>query len=222
MVVSAQDLAAYPRTSTGSISGSSVATGGYIVQTNLNIGAVAVKGIDVQAAYKHPLPMNLGSMSYVFAGSELLSSTTIQYPGAPEYDCVGLFGPACQTVNPRWRHNLRASWETPWNVEFSALWRFIGPVTLDNNSNQPLIGGGTYDSFDARMPGMNYLDLFASWKILDNIQVRAGVNNVFDKDPPLVGTSSGTGPTSSNNGNTFPQMYDALGRHFFVSVTAKF
>jgi iron complex outermembrane recepter protein len=205
------------RTSSGSLSGSSVATGGYIVQTNLNIGAVAVKGIDVQAAYKHPLPMNLGSMSYVFAGSELLSSTTIQYPGAPEYDCVGLFGPACQTVNPRWRHNLRASWETPWNVEFSALWRFIGPVTLDNNSNQPLIGGGTYDSFDARMPGMNYLDLFASWKILDNIQVRAGVNNVFDKDPPIVSSNV----VASGAANSFP-TYDQLGRQLFLAFTAKF
>jgi iron complex outermembrane recepter protein len=205
------------RTSSGSLSGSSVATGGYIVQTNLNIGAVAVKGIDVQAAYKHPLPMNLGSMSYVFAGSELLSSTTIQYPGAPEYDCVGLFGPACQTVNPRWRHNLRASWETPWNVEFSALWRFIGPVTLDNNSNQPLIGGGTYDSFDARMPGMNYLDLFASWKILDNIQVRAGVNNVFDKDPPIVSSNV----VASGAANSFP-TYDQLGRQLYLAFTAKF
>jgi outer membrane receptor for ferrienterochelin and colicin len=50
----------------------------------------------------------------------------------------------------------------------------------------------------------------------------AGVTNVLDKDPPLAGTSSGVGPTSSNNGNTFPQLYDSLGRHFFVSLTAKF
>jgi iron complex outermembrane receptor protein len=205
------------RTSTGSISGSSVATGGYIVQTNLNIGAVTVKGIDVQAAYKHPLPVNLGSMSYVFAGSALLSATTIQYPGAPTYDCTGLYGTACQTVDPRWRHNLRATWETPWNVEFSALWRFIGPVTLDTNSNQPVISNGSYDTFDARMPGMNYLDLFASWKVLGNVQVRAGVNNVFDKDPPIVSSNI----AAAGAANSFP-TYDQLGRQLFLAFTAKF
>ena len=205
------------RTSTGSISGSSVATGGYIVQTNLNVGAVAVKGIDVQAAYKHPLPLNLGSMSYLFAGSALLSNTTIQYPGAPAYDCVGLYGPACQTVNPRWRHNLRASWQTPWNVEFSALWRFIGPVTLDSNSSQLVISSGSYDVVDARMPGMNYLDLSASWAIIGNLQIRAGVNNVLDKDPPIVASNVAAGGAA----NSFP-TYDQLGRQLYLAFTAKF
>ena len=50
----------------------------------------------------------------------------------------------------------------------------------------------------------------------------AGVNNVFDRDPPIAGSSSGVGPTSSDNGNTFPQLYDALGRRVFLSLTAKF
>ena len=205
------------RTSTGSISGSSVATGGYIVQTNLNVGAVVVKGIDVQAAYKHPLPMNLGSMSYVFAGSDLLSDITIQYPGAPAYDCVGLYGPSCQTVNPRWRHNLRATWETPWNVEFSALWRFIGPVTLDSNTSQVGLTNGNYDTFDARMPGMNYLDLSASWRVIGNLQIRAGVNNVLDKDPPIVASNV----AASGAANSYP-TYDQLGRQLYLAFTAKF
>jgi iron complex outermembrane receptor protein len=205
------------RTSTGSLSGSSVATGGYIVQTNLNVGAVTVKGIDAQAAYKHPLPMNLGSMSYVFAGSALLSATTIQYPGAPSYDCVGLYGPSCQTVNPRWRHNLRASWETPWNVEFSALWRFIGPVTLDSNTSQVGLSNGNYDAFDARMPGMNYLDLSASWRVISSLQIRAGVNNVLDRDPPIVSSNV----AASGAANSFP-TYDQLGRQLYLAFTAKF
>jgi len=194
-----------------------VATGGYIVQTNLNVGAVAVKGIDAQAAYKHPLPMNLGSMSYVFAGSALLSATTIQYPGAPSYDCVGLYGPSCQTVNPRWRHNLRATWETPWNVEFSALWRFIGPVTLDSNTSQVGLTNGNYDTFDARMPGMNYLDLSASWRVIGNLQIRAGVNNVLDKDPPIVASNV----AASGAANSYP-TYDQLGRQLYLAFTAKF
>ena len=49
---------------------------------------------------------------------------------------------------------------------------------------------------------------------------RLGINNVADKDPPLLGQ-----PTASPcicNGNTFPQVYDTLGRYVFVGLTADF
>ena len=45
------------------------------------------------------------------------------------------------------------------------------------------------------------------------------MNNVFDKDPPLTGTNC---PATFCNGNTFPQVYDALGRFVFVGLTADF
>jgi iron complex outermembrane recepter protein len=63
-------------------------------------------------------------------------------------------------------------------------------------------------------------------------RLQLGVNNVLDKDPPIV-ASSGTSvypsdcPTitpngSSCNGNTFPGTFDSLGRFFFARVTAQF
>ncbi len=48
---------------------------------------------------------------------------------------------------------------------------------------------------------------------------RAGVRNIFGINPPL--TDNNTAPASDINGNTFPNDYDALGRVFFVGVTAK-
>jgi outer membrane receptor protein involved in Fe transport len=49
------------------------------------------------------------------------------------------------------------------------------------------------------------------------ITFRAGVNNVFDKDPPLVSTLiAGTGLP-----NSYP-IYDLLGRKMFVALTANF
>jgi outer membrane receptor protein involved in Fe transport len=45
------------------------------------------------------------------------------------------------------------------------------------------------------------------------------VNNVFDKDPPITGTNC---PGVVCNGNTFPQVYDALGRFVFVGLSADF
>jgi iron complex outermembrane receptor protein len=204
------------RDANGSISGSSVATGGYILQTAINIGAVSVSGIDFQANYKLPLD-GFGSLLFNFAGTEVLTNKTTPLPGAPTYDCAGLYGPSCQTVNPRWRHNLRASWETPWSVEFSALWRYIGHVSLDGNSAQPTIGGQPFDAYDATMPAVSYLDLTASWQVVQNLDLRFGVNNVFDKDPPIVSSNV----AASGAANSFP-TYDQLGRQFFVAFKVKF
>ncbi len=67
------------------------------------------------------------------------------------------------------------------------------------------------------MPAVNYLDIAGSWDITKAVTLRAGVNNVADRDPPLV-----VGFDYHVNGNAFSQVYDVLGRHFFVSLTAKF
>jgi outer membrane receptor protein involved in Fe transport len=54
----------------------------------------------------------------------------------------------------------------------------------------------------------------------DKTTLRMGVNNLFDKDPPIV--LAGHGPSGQLNGNTFPQVYDALGRYLFLNVTQSF
>ena len=67
------------------------------------------------------------------------------------------------------------------------------------------------------LKAMNYLDLAATWNVDKRFTVRAGINNVLDADPPV--SNSFTGPS---NGNVFVQTYDALGRHVFMSLTARF
>lgn len=115
-------------------------------------------------------------------------------PASPTYDCVGLYGASCVRT-PRWRHNLRVGWETPWDVLVSANWRYFGAVQLDSNSAQPTLTQTPFDtSFDARLPSVSYLDLSAIWTVRHGLEVRAGVNNVLDKDPPLVSSLiTGTG-----------------------------
>ena len=52
-----------------------------------------------------------------------------------------------------------------------------------------------------------------------NTQVRmysvVGVNNVFDKEPSLLGA------TLNNNANTVAGFYDTLGRYLFANVTLR-
>src|SRR5262249_27479818 len=147
---------------TFSLTGATIAGGGYIVQTNVNIGAAEVAGVDLQGAYKLDLP-NFGALVFAINGAYLLKTTTTPTPGAHTYDCAGLFGSTCQTINPKWHHNFRATWATPWDgFSTSLTWRYLDAVKLDsNNSDETLHFSAytTYNSFNARIPSFSYLDL---------------------------------------------------------------
>jgi outer membrane receptor protein involved in Fe transport len=62
-----------------------------------------------------------------------------------------------------------------------------------------------------------------NWTVHEGVQLHAGINNVADKDPPLL-SGNGLAPASPpfGNGNTYPQVYDALGRYVFVGATIKY
>ena len=60
------------------------------------------------------------------------------------------------------------------------------------------------------------LSLTTSFRFLENSDVIIGVNNVFDKEPPMVGG------TLTTNANTYAGFYDTLGRFLFTKVTTRF
>jgi iron complex outermembrane recepter protein len=221
------------RTPAGALTGASVASGGYFIQKDFNLGLSIVSGLDLQMNYRWQIPHDWGTLSASLNGSYLLHNIFTPYPGSPSYDCAGLFGSTCNngSVNPHWRHNLRVDWDTPWNLLLSAQWRFIGPTSFDNNSTNPLLQGKEegangalnppffYDPYNARITGYSYFDLTAVWHAYKGIDVRAGVQNLMDKDPPLI-------PSLDISGNAGPAnswgAYDYLGRRIFVAFTAKF
>jgi len=218
---------------TGALTGATVTGGGYFIQKDYNLGLSIVSGFDTDINYRFDLPGGWGALVTAFNGAYLLHDTVTPYPGSGSYDCAGLFGDSCQngSVNPHWRHNMRVSWDTPWKLLFSMQWRFIGPTSFDNNSTNPLLAGAEegpegpgapppyYDQYNARIPGYSYFDLTAVWHAMSNLELRAGVNNLLDKDPPLV-------PSGDITGNAGPAnswgTYDYLGRQLFVAFSAKF
>jgi iron complex outermembrane receptor protein len=207
------------RTPAGALSGSTVAGGGYILQTAINTGVALASGVDLQVNYRSPLAGGWGALAVSLTGSWLQHNSSTPYRSAASYDCAGLFGNSCLggAVIPTWRHNLRLTWETPWNVQFSAQWRFIGRTDFDNNSSQPALQNqeeGFFDPVLTHIPSYSYLDLSAIWAVTRQLQVRAGVSNVFDKDPPIIPSDvTLVGP------NTFP-AYDILGRNIFIGLRA--
>jgi outer membrane receptor protein involved in Fe transport len=203
---------------TFSLQGASVAGGGYIVQTSQNIAASETSGVDVQGIYSLDFQRR-GSLSLALAGSYMLTNDSTPYPGAHTYDCTGLYGLTCQTVNPEWRHVFRATWQLPSRVTASLSWRYISAVKEDNNDPDPTLNNSSFagfDFFNAEIGAQNYFDIAATYEIA-KVELRAGINNVTDKAPPFL-ASEIIGGGSPNTYST----YDMFGRQIFLAVNVGF
>ena len=105
-------------------------------------------------------------------------------------------------------------------MQLSAQWRYIGRTGFDNNSSQTLLQNqeeGFFDPLLTHIPSYSYLDLSVIWTLTRHVQCRAGVNNVFDKDPPFVPAEA----APSFIGSTLP-TYDLLGRYIYMGIRVTF
>ena len=193
---------------------------GYTITTNQNVGMLLTEGLDVNGTYTRPIPHDWGDFSVNLIGTYLRKDET--NTGVFDYDCAGFYGNTCGIPLPRWRHLARFTWETPWHVTLSAGWRFIGSTLIDEASSNPSLanpGNIAADkaSFAYQLAVANYLDIGATWKIHKGVEFIAGVNNVFDKEPPL-----GAGSSPNDFGTGFFGTYDPLGRFIHTGLQVTF
>ncbi len=207
--------------------------GGFITDTPNNASRIMTDGIDITASYSHPLG-GLGNLSASFLGT-YLSHYKVNNGLTAEYDCAGFYGPTCsggtvasQAPMPQWRHKARLSWQMPNGIGLSLQWRYIGSVTAETlQSNETLHGDFPLDP-GLHIKAYNYFDLASTFSIGDHYNFRLGVNNIFDKQPPIVSggsavlNGSNLCPTGPCNGNTYPGTWDALGRYIYGGVTLTF
>jgi outer membrane receptor protein involved in Fe transport len=161
---------------------------------------------------------DLGSIHFDFVGTKLDSREVEQLPGLGTYDCKGLFGPTCGQPAPSWRHNLRATWSPNTEIAVSLNWRHFGSTGLTSNTENPFLAGDPVE-INKTIGAYNYIDLFGSWKLGDKTEVRMGVNNLFDKSPPAIAAGL---LSAFGNGNTYPGVYDPMGRLLFAGMTFAF
>ena len=207
---------------------------GYVIDLPSNVGSQETRGIEVNGSYNQPIG-GLGSLSLSFVGT-YLDAYKVSSGVTQPYDCAGLYGPTCSKGGttdagsplPRWRHKARLTWQGPMGLGLSAQWRYIGPVKAETlTSYQALAGANNFDP-GLHIKSYSYFDLALTANVGKSFNFRLGVNNVFDKQPPFV--TSGNGgkdgsnlcPTGPCNGNTYPAVYDALGRYLFAGVTLDF
>jgi outer membrane receptor protein involved in Fe transport len=220
---------------------------GYVSDDSVNTGYLKTKGVDFQVDYHTDTAdwwgLNEGTVSVSLIGTYLQSLVNEPVPANPltrqsastsAYDCAGLYGEICGTQAPRWRNKLRLTWASPFDVQVSVQWRFIGATKFDADTTNPLLDGGPgivqcpnsritvagfQDCSDARISAYNYFDLSTGWQARSGVELRVGVNNIFDIEPPVL-TEYIAPPFG--NGNTATGAYDVLGRTIFVSATIKY
>lgn len=191
---------------------------GFVDDRRTNLGGLEVRGIDASADYSLPLA-RLGTAHFQFRGSYLLRWIVDDGGSSRPYNCAGLFGGPC-SMQPRWRHTARATWNSSHLTSVSLQWRRVGGATLAAldpkfNMTDNVSAGHT------RLRPQDYFDAAARFEVRKGVDLRVGVNNLLDRQPPLVvgNTSAGDGPF---NNNTYPEWYDPLGRYLFVSLAVAF
>lgn len=198
----------------------------FIDATTQNIAGLATSGFDAQINYRHEIG-SLGSLSWNYAATYLLSFDTTPVAGAGTTNCVGLYDRQCDTPKFRYRHALTTTWQTPIDVDIAANWRYQSGVeridTVDTITGKTITwaeaGRGNFTG--AKLPGQHYVDLTAFWNLRKNVQFRLGVRNVLDNDPPIV-PQFGPSPTFIVEGNTVSGTYEAAGRFIFVGTNVRF
>jgi len=194
--------------------------GGFVDLRSQNLISLKTRGVDVEGNYNTDLAdfgmSDSGSLSINMIGTYVDTLTTTATPLSDPIDCVGVYGKTCGTPTPKWRHKLRVTWTSPWDFSLSLNWRHIGSVDLEDD----LVGKNLADT---HISSYEYFDLAANYTLHTGIELRAGIDNLFDKSPPVL--DSNVGPVAGppfGNGNTFPGVYDSLGRTLFIGVTAKY
>lgn len=175
----------------------------YIYTTLQNIAQAMTEGYDVDARLNLPTPV----------GALTLRNTTTYYTRMRSRDASDApWGDFLSTyASPRWRNVLALSLERGgWNAN-AALRSVAGFYEGDT---------ATYASGSTRrrVGAYDELDFSVRYAGLRNLEVFAGVKNVFDRMPPFSVTN-----TSSNAYTQmgFAEMYDARGRFFHAGFIYK-
>lgn len=177
-----------------------------IDSSDVNVALLRVRGVDVGARYGFDL--GTGRVSLDYAGDIVTSQSQKNGEAAPTIQCAGRFGATCgletRRALPKYRHRVTAGWREQEGVSLRATWRMLGAVRDDAPTVFAVERIGT----------QNYFDLAASFDATEDFTFVVGVENLFDRRPPLAGTNAA-------DANTFPASYDVIGRRFGVSVIVR-
>jgi len=185
----------------------------FVVLPTLNLAQLRSRGVDFEMSYRKQLSDIVsawnGSSTFRILGTRLLEESTTE-PGLTGNIYVDRVGDIGQG-NPKWRANAIATVDS-------------GPVGVDLTGL--LIGEGLYNSTygpgdinNNHVPMSFTLNVGIRYTISSlpgNPQAFFHVNNVFNRDPPLVPGTALFSP------QTNPALYDVIGRMFSAGIKVQF
>ena len=176
----------------------------------VNQGSVKTSGIDFQLGYNLPtefvgpessISFNL-LLNYLFDFKVTgLGGLQTDYAGTASY-----FGAGLGTSFPEWKGTMNVGFNL--NKAFSLQSRVRYIDAMENRAARQYIG----ETFTG--PGSVWYFDFALQGQVDNMTLRLGLNNAFDRKPPTYAPNVQSG--------TDPSTYDVIGRRFYVSARLKF
>jgi iron complex outermembrane receptor protein len=178
-----------------------------------NLGEVKTDGIEAQIHWAIPAAF-LSDSGRIVLDSAIgwLANYKIKlFENAPVQDYTGISvggaGPGAvpPRATPTWKALSTAAYRTD-DFGVGLRWRYQS--SLDDQSAvltpaNPQVG----------VPAYHLFDLFANYDIAEEFELRAGINNLFDKGLPFV---------ASSQNSTDVALYDAIGRSFYVGVRVGF
>ncbi len=175
-----------------------------------NSGGMKTDGIDFDMQYAIPLAFGQNGSSKLTlraSGTRLMNFTFKPIAALSDLtvDCAGKFGLLCGNVYAKWRLNGRVTWSTEGKT-LSLAWRHLSPVKDDDAST-------TYSV--EKIKAYDYFDLTAQIDVAKRFTWNIGMNNMFNKKPPILGDNQ-------EQSNTYPTTYDVYGRTFFTGITVDF
>lgn len=203
---------------TGQVSGDPRTTPGLFLGLS-NLGSIYTSGFDFSASYRRNI--GFGTLNLDFFGTYTTTNKFQATPGSVNRECINFYSVNCASIQPDFQFNQRTTLTID-KFDFTLLWRFINGVQYEPgqgnlfNGPVPALDGRTVN-FN-RIPAYHYFDLGLRYAATDRFSVLFSIQNLFNREPPIVGSTAGT--TAFNSGNTFPSTYDALGRRF--AITARF
>ncbi len=218
---------------TGALDGDAATTPGLFILPS-NLGRIKTDGIDLGVSYRRDL--GFAKLNLSFLGNWTNRSIFQATPASDVRSCVGLYGQNCGSPASAGPNSSAGSLqpEFTWNqrttltfgaVDVSLLWRHLSSMEVEPGVTafQGTLTAGSLAGREVnfgRIKAYDYFDLSARVGVSDNFDLTATMMNVFNRNPPIVGSTIGS--TSFNSGNTYPSTYDALGRRFAVGARFKF
>ncbi|NQY89933.1 MAG: TonB-dependent receptor [Colwellia sp.] len=172
------------------------------IVNDFNLASIEQAGIDIAFNYSFDAPSAMGGkFKLSYQGNIITEQTRQNNSTVPTTDCKGTYGSACSgdfasILQAEYKHRTTFDWRID-EVSLQLGWRRIGEVDYAVDRSETITA-------------QDYFDFSSSWHVTEEVAINFGIDNLFDKKPPIPSVGA-------NHFNTVSD-YSVIGRTFGIAV----